>query len=265
MIVFENRVVQFPNRVKLSPVEGKPNVYDVSRQEGNVLKSGTALNAENINQIYKDCQFDFYSRFGGDLQGDLVLPNRRIIFKDADDKKGFPMYAVPEYIKTEGGFMADQLYDGLFQGKAAKVFSERNRQRSKLQIRFQDQLPTVSISEETARVLDNEVMYYIAGDQTNYGNAAAFYVYAYRIGSTTYDVKVGPCRACIACLIENRLCVMGISHPSGDFSQDKAKFLVYNQYLQAGDFGLAVSHSDIILNMGGVRRSKRICSRREVA
>lgn len=40
MIVFEDRVVQFPNRVKLSPVEGQPNVYDVSRQEGNVLKGG---------------------------------------------------------------------------------------------------------------------------------------------------------------------------------------------------------------------------------
>lgn len=43
-----DRVVQFPNRVKLTAVSGQDNVYDVEANEGNVYVEGTLLNAENL-------------------------------------------------------------------------------------------------------------------------------------------------------------------------------------------------------------------------
>lgn len=33
-IRFQDRIVQYPNRVKLTPVAGQANTYDVSRVEG---------------------------------------------------------------------------------------------------------------------------------------------------------------------------------------------------------------------------------------
>lgn len=47
-IRFQDRIVQYPNRVKLTPVAGQVNTYDVSRVEGNVTAEGTALNRENL-------------------------------------------------------------------------------------------------------------------------------------------------------------------------------------------------------------------------
>lgn len=51
MIVFEDRVVQYPNRVKLSPVAGQANTYEVERSEGIILNPGTPLTAENIMKL----------------------------------------------------------------------------------------------------------------------------------------------------------------------------------------------------------------------
>lgn len=51
MIEFKDRVVQFPNRVKLTPVSGQPNVYDVSRQEGNITQEGTSLNSDTFKSL----------------------------------------------------------------------------------------------------------------------------------------------------------------------------------------------------------------------
>lgn len=49
-IRFQDRIVQYPNRVKLTPVAGQANTYDVSRVEGNVTAEGTALNRENLEK-----------------------------------------------------------------------------------------------------------------------------------------------------------------------------------------------------------------------
>lgn len=46
---FIDRIVQFPGRVKLTPVSGQTNVYDMVRQEGDVYTDGTLLNANNLN------------------------------------------------------------------------------------------------------------------------------------------------------------------------------------------------------------------------
>lgn len=46
---FIDRIVQHPGRVKLTPVSGQTNVYDMVRQEGDVYTDGTLLNALNLN------------------------------------------------------------------------------------------------------------------------------------------------------------------------------------------------------------------------
>lgn len=51
MALFSDRAVQFPNRVKLTPVNGQQNVYDVERQEGTISSAGTPLTAENLNRL----------------------------------------------------------------------------------------------------------------------------------------------------------------------------------------------------------------------
>lgn len=50
-ITFKDRIVEFPGRVKLTPVSGQPNVYDVSRQEGTITQQGTTLNAIVLNSL----------------------------------------------------------------------------------------------------------------------------------------------------------------------------------------------------------------------
>lgn len=51
MRYFTDRVVQHPGRVKMTPVSGQTNVYDVERQEGTVTEPGTPFNAETFNGI----------------------------------------------------------------------------------------------------------------------------------------------------------------------------------------------------------------------
>lgn len=48
-MAFADREVQYPGRVKLTPVSGTANLYDMERQEGEVYEEGTILNAENLN------------------------------------------------------------------------------------------------------------------------------------------------------------------------------------------------------------------------
>ena len=46
---FTDRIVQYPGRVKMTPVSGQTNVYDMTREEGDVYTDGTLLNANNLN------------------------------------------------------------------------------------------------------------------------------------------------------------------------------------------------------------------------
>lgn len=44
-----DRVVEYPNRVKLTPVSGETNVYDMTMEEGEIEEEGTLLNAQSLN------------------------------------------------------------------------------------------------------------------------------------------------------------------------------------------------------------------------
>ena len=51
---FTDRVVQYPGRVVMTPVQGEANTYDMSRAEGNVTAEGTRFNADTFNDIADD-------------------------------------------------------------------------------------------------------------------------------------------------------------------------------------------------------------------
>lgn len=48
-MAFVDRVVEYPGRVKLTPVTGQSNIYDMERAEGAEYTVGTLLNALNLN------------------------------------------------------------------------------------------------------------------------------------------------------------------------------------------------------------------------
>lgn len=48
---FEDRVVEHPGRVTMTPVAGESNTYDMSRAEGTVTTEGTRFNADTFNEI----------------------------------------------------------------------------------------------------------------------------------------------------------------------------------------------------------------------
>lgn len=44
----EDRIVQFPNRIKLVPVDGQPNIYDIEEVPGEVTSEGTPLSKATL-------------------------------------------------------------------------------------------------------------------------------------------------------------------------------------------------------------------------
>lgn len=48
-MAFVDRIVDYPGRVRLTPVSGQSDVYDMTREEGEVYEAGTLLNANNLN------------------------------------------------------------------------------------------------------------------------------------------------------------------------------------------------------------------------
>lgn len=51
---FIDRVVEHPGRVRMTPVSGQANTYDLDRDEGTVTRAGTPFNAETFNGIADD-------------------------------------------------------------------------------------------------------------------------------------------------------------------------------------------------------------------
>ena len=53
-MAFQNRLVEHPGRVVMTPVAGAENTYDMTPAEGEVYTEGTLLDAENINNEVHD-------------------------------------------------------------------------------------------------------------------------------------------------------------------------------------------------------------------
>lgn len=48
----QDRIVEHPGRVILTPVSGEENTYDMVRSEGVITQEGTELNAANLNAAF---------------------------------------------------------------------------------------------------------------------------------------------------------------------------------------------------------------------
>lgn len=51
-MALQDRIVEHPNRVLLTPVAGEENVYDMTRAEGQVTQAGTPLNKVNLEGAF---------------------------------------------------------------------------------------------------------------------------------------------------------------------------------------------------------------------
>lgn len=51
--MFKDRIVEFPGRIRLTPVAGEEGVYDVTREEGTITQAGTKLSATNLEANYR--------------------------------------------------------------------------------------------------------------------------------------------------------------------------------------------------------------------
>ncbi len=57
--LWKDRKSEYPNRRKQTSVYGKPNTYDISRDEGVVSEEGTPLNAESFNDLERRVETAF--------------------------------------------------------------------------------------------------------------------------------------------------------------------------------------------------------------
>ena len=51
-MALQNRIVEHPGRIKLTAVAGETDTYDMERAEGQVVQTGTELNADNLNEAF---------------------------------------------------------------------------------------------------------------------------------------------------------------------------------------------------------------------
>ena len=51
-MALQDRIVEHPGRIVLTPVPGVENTYDVERAEGTVTQPGTPLNADNLTEAF---------------------------------------------------------------------------------------------------------------------------------------------------------------------------------------------------------------------
>lgn len=95
---FEDREVEFPNRVKLTPVEGQPNTYTVERAEGTITNPGTPLTAANLMKLQQYSNIAAYAleaekasgyTRGGEIDTNFkksrMITRKRIDFSDGSD------------------------------------------------------------------------------------------------------------------------------------------------------------------------------------
>ncbi len=51
-MALQDRIVEYPGRVTLTPVPGEENTFDMARNEGTVTQEGTQLNAANLTAAF---------------------------------------------------------------------------------------------------------------------------------------------------------------------------------------------------------------------
>lgn len=79
-MAFENKVTQYPNRVRLTLVEGTEDVYemDFSDVQGEVEQEGTQLEADEMNQAVQDLIDSSMEGIDVGTNGVIKLSNIRV-------------------------------------------------------------------------------------------------------------------------------------------------------------------------------------------
>ena len=74
-MAFQNRLVEHPGRVVMTPVTGAENTYDMTPAEGEVYTEGTLLDAENMNTEINDIINGHLPGLSVDDKGNYHFPN----------------------------------------------------------------------------------------------------------------------------------------------------------------------------------------------
>ena len=72
-MAFQDRIVEYPNRVTLTQVSG--DTYDIERAEGEVTQEGTPLNAENLNANIAEAVANALGGITIDANGNVSFQN----------------------------------------------------------------------------------------------------------------------------------------------------------------------------------------------
>lgn len=107
-MAFVDRVVDHPGRVRLTPVSGQSDVYDMTREEGTVTQDGTLLNALNLNtQTQVDNNvMQLFTNAGAptDAQNDLSNALKLLIGLVANAQYQFPQTEITSYSSSSNMF-----------------------------------------------------------------------------------------------------------------------------------------------------------------
>lgn len=97
---FEDRVVQYPGRVTLTPTEAS-DTYDVARAEGTVTTAGTPFNAETFNEAV-----DLYAMWYGTCSTGANTAVKEVVCPGFSLTTGATITVLFDYGNTYNGYVS---------------------------------------------------------------------------------------------------------------------------------------------------------------
>ena len=125
-MALQDRIVEHPGRVMLTPVSGEENTYDMTRAEGTVTQEGTELNAENLTAAFGLVTEDYTgtvtydagtigTRAGAVNLGTALKTGMQLITLAIISASNASAYFVQPYISN------NTVYAGIYRATAAAV------------------------------------------------------------------------------------------------------------------------------------------------
>ena len=126
--MFKDRMVEFPGRIRLNPVAGEEDVYDVERVEGTVIQEGTKLTAANLESNYRLISEERQGTVtyeAGEVgtratavgMGSAVKPGYRLIGLTVTEATGASAYNVTPYVSVATG----QIFAAIFRASTVAI------------------------------------------------------------------------------------------------------------------------------------------------
>ena len=125
-MALQDRIVEHPGRIVLTPVPGVENTYDVERAEGTVTQPGTPLNADNLTEAFGLVTEDYTgtvtyeagtigTRAGAVNMGTAVKEGMKLITLAIISASNASAYFVQPYISN------NTVYAGIYRATSAAV------------------------------------------------------------------------------------------------------------------------------------------------